>query len=545
MQHLAGGKAEVPSQSALWGFGRVAANEHREIDVRLLDLAPDLSPQEMARLLVAELLNPSRENELVINQSGRHGLRLRRGFQRKPDRRRRKGAGLRLDMQRSGSLDHLDWVAMKRRLPGPNEIEIEVAATGLNFRDVMWTIGLMPEEALEEGFAGPTLGMECSGVITAVGEGVTGMQTGMRVLAFAPACFSSHVIVSTRAVAPIPGDLSLEEAATIPSTFFTAYYALVHLAQIEAGERVLLHGGAGGVGLAALQIAKWRGAEVFATSGSPEKRALLRLLGADHVLDSRSLEFADQILTLTGGEGVDVVLNSLAGEAMERSLQLLRPFGRFLELGKRDFYGGTRLGLRPFRQNISFYGIDADQLLTRRPQLAGRLFREMVELFREGELRPLPYRRFDYREVVQAFRLMQQSGHIGKIVVSTPPEAARRLPDVAAPLTLPAQASYLVAGGLGGFGLETARWLFEKGARHLVLLGRSGASSDQARAGVEALRAKGAEVLVEACDLADPAAVEAVIKRVGARLPPLDRKSTRLNSSHVAISYAVFCLKNK
>jgi len=521
MQHLAGGKAEVPSQSALWGFGRVAANEHREIDVRLLDLAPDLSPQEMARLLVAELLNPSRENELVINQSGRHGLRLRRGFQRKPDRRRRKGAGLRLDMQRSGSLDHLDWVAMKRRLPGPNEIEIEVAATGLNFRDVMWTMGLLPEEALEEGFAGPTLGMECSGVITAVGEGVTGMQTGMRVLAFAPACFSSHVIVSTRAVAPIPGDLSLEEAATIPSTFFTAYYALVHLAQIEAGERVLLHGGAGGVGLAALQIAKWRGAEVYTTAGTPEKRALLRLIGADHVFDSRSLEFADQILARTGDEGVDVVLNSLAGEAMERSLQVLRPFGRFLELGKRDFYGGSRLGLRPFRQNISFHGIDADQLLTRRPQLAGRLFREMVELFREGHLRPLPYRRFGYQEVTEAFRLMQQSGHIGKIIVTAPPVEARRLPAASSSLRLPAEATYLVAGGLGGFGLETAAWLVEKGASHLVLLGRSGASSEAARAGVERLRAAGAEVRVEACDLADPEAVEAVIASLKDDLPPL------------------------
>lgn len=521
MQHLAGGGLERPSQAALWGFGRVAANEHPEIDFRLLDLHPSLAPEEMAKLLAAEVLNPAGDNELIINDKGRHGLRLRHGLARKTDSRRRKGAGLCLEMRRSGSLDHLHWVPMKRRLPGPNEIEIEVAATGLNFRDVMWAMGLLPEEALEEGFAGPTLGMECSGVITAVGEGVTGMHTGMRVLAFAPACFSSHVVVSTRAVAPIPGDLSFEEAATIPSTFFTAYYALLHLAQIEAGERVLLHGGAGGVGLAALQIAKWRGAEVFATAGSPEKRALLRLLGADHVLDSRSLEFADQILTLTGGEGVDVVLNSLAGEAMERSLQLLRPFGRFLELGKRDFYGGTRLGLRPFRQNISFYGIDADQLLTRRPQLAGRLFREMVELFREGLLRPLPYRRFAYQDVVHAFRLMQQSGHIGKIIVTAPPEEARRLPEAAPALRLSPDATYLVAGGLGGFGLETAAWLVEKGARHLVLLGRSGASSESAQAGVAALRAAGAEVLVEACDLANAEAVEAVITRIQQGMPPL------------------------
>lgn len=523
MQHLAGGEAERPTQAALWGFGRVATNEYPGLQIKLVDPAPDYDAVRMAELLATEILQPTTESELVFNRRGRHALRLRRGLgaSRQSGGRRRRDAGLRLEIRRSGSLDQLAWMPMRRRLPGPGEVEIEVAAAGLNFRDVMWAMGLLPDEALEEGFAGPTLGMECAGVVTAVGEGVTGMQTGARVLSFAPACFASHVTVSTRAVAPIPGDLTFEQAATVPSAFFTAYYALVHLARLEAGERILVHGGAGGVGLAALQLAKWCGAEVFATAGSPEKRAFLRLMGADHVLDSRSLQFADEILAITGGEGVDVVLNSLAGEAMERSLQVVRPFGRFLELGKRDFYAGSRLGLRPFRQNISFFGIDADQLLTRRPQLAGRLFREMVELFREGHLRPLPYRRFDHEEAVQAFRLMQQSGHIGKIVVGAPPAEARRAPEVAEPFTLRDDATYLVAGGLGGFGLETARWLVERGARHLLLLGRSGASSDAARAGVEALRALGAEVVVEACDLADRAAVAEVVQRAAGKMPPL------------------------
>lgn len=522
MQHLAGGEAERPVQAALWGFGRVAANEYPGLRIGLIDPAPDEPPERMAELLAGEVLHPTGEQELVFNRSGRHVLRLRRGgSEAEQGGRRRRDAGLRLEIRRSGSLDQLAWMPMRRRLPGPGEVEIEVQAAGLNFRDVMWAMGLLPDEALEEGFAGPTLGMECAGVITAVGEGVTGMQTGTRVLSFAPACFSSHVTVSTRAVAPIPGDLTFEQAATVPSAFFTAYYALVHLAQLEPGERLLVHGGAGGVGLAALQLAKWRGAEVFATAGSPEKRAFLRLLGADHVLDSRSLAFADEILEITGGEGVDVVLNSLAGEAMERSLQVVRPFGRFLELGKRDFYAGSRLGLRPFRQNISFFGIDADQLLTRRAPLAGRLFREMVELFREGHLRPLPYRRFEHEEAVQAFRLMQQSGHIGKIVVGAPPAEARRVPDSAKPFALSADATYLVAGGLGGFGLETARWLVERGARHLLLLGRSGAAGEAARQGVESLQAAGAEVVVEACDLADAAAVEAVVARAAERMPPL------------------------
>jgi NADPH:quinone reductase-like Zn-dependent oxidoreductase len=158
---------------------------------------------------------------------------------------------------------------------------------------------------------------------------------------------------------------------------FTVYYALRQLANLQPGERVLIHGAAGGVGIAAVQLALHLGAEIFATVGSAEKRDFVALLGADRVFDSRSLAFADEILAQTGGEGVDVVLNSLAGEAIRRNLRALKPFGRFLELGKRDFFENTPIGLRPFKDNISYFGIDADQLLLARPALAGRLFREV------------------------------------------------------------------------------------------------------------------------------------------------------------------------
>ena len=224
-------------------------------------------------------------------------------------------------------------------------------------------------------------------------------------------------------------------AATIPVAFFTAVYALGELARLEPGERVLIHGGAGGVGLAAIQYARHRGAEIFATAGSDAKRALLRHLGVEHVLDSRDLAFADTILARTGGEGVDVVLNSLSGEAMERSLGLLRPFGRFLELGKRDFYQNTPIGLRPLRHNVSYFAIDADQLPGPAPRSPPACWTRSRRCWNGATLRPLPTRAFGFGEAVEAFRLMQAAGHIGKIVLEAgarrrPPRSVCRCPAV-------------------------------------------------------------------------------------------------------------------
>ena len=284
---------------------------------------------------------------------------------------------------------------------------------------------------------------------------------------------------------------------------------------------MLIHGGAGGVGIAAIQLAKYLGAEVFATAGSDEKRAFVELLGADHVFDSRSLSFADEILIATNGEGVDVVLNSLAGEAIRRNLSILKPFGRFLELGKRDFFENTPIGLRPFRNNISYFGIDADQILTGRPQLAARLFSEVMELFYNGVLAPLPCRIFKADRVVDAFRFMQQSRHIGKVVVSL----ANAHPTVEMPAQEQWSASkastWLITGGLSGFGLESARWLVERGASHLVLVSRSGLETPGAQHVLDELSARGIKVQVFSCDITDEKALKHVIDAIKTTMPPL------------------------
>lgn len=511
-----------PAQSALWGFGRVVMNEYPALSCTLIELAADPDAADTLVRLENEFLHPDGAHEIVLANPGRYTLVLREEGEHRTTPAQ-EGERFRLDFRLPGQLRNLLWLPQEGRAPGEGEVEIQVHATGLNFRDVMYLMGLLPDEAVEKGFAGASLGLEFSGVVSRVGPHVRELRVGDKVMGFGSDCFASHVVTRADALALMPEEWSFEAAATVPTVFFTVHYALKHLADLQPGERVLIHGAAGGVGIAAIQLAKHLGAEVFATAGSDEKRDFVRLLGADHVFDSRSLAFADGILAATNGEGVDVVLNSLAGESMRRSLAVLKPFGRFLELGKRDFFENTPVGLRPFKDNISYFGIDADQLLMGRPQLAQRLLREVMALFREGALVPLPCRVFPAERVVDAFRVMQQARHIGKVVVSLA-GARPRLERPAAPrppLHLEKESTWLVTGGLSGFGLESARWLASRGVGHLVLVGRRGMDTPGAREAVEALTAQGVKVRVFACDVTDAKSVEALIEAVRTQCSPL------------------------
>lgn len=509
-----------PLQTALWGMGRVAMNEIPTLSCTLIDLACEPAAANVPERLENELLRPDGLNEIVLTPEARYSLSMcpapQVGEHVASER-------YRLDFHVPGKLRNLRWLPETEPSLRDHEIEVRPHAVGLNFRDVMYLTGLLPDEAVENGFAGASLGLEFSGVVSRVGARVRDHAPGDAVMGFGSACFASHVITRADAVAPMPENWSFEAAATVPTVFFTVYYALHHLADLQPGERVLIHGAAGGVGLAAIQFARHLGAEIFATAGSDEKRDFVSLLGADHVFDSRSLSFADDILAVTNGEGVDIVLNSLAGEAIRRNLQILKPFGRFLELGKRDFYENTPIGLRPFKDNISYFGIDADQLLTGRPALAARLFREIMALFREGKLSPLPWRAFPAARVVDAFRVMQRARHIGKVVVSmagAAPQVEQSL-DIPLPPRFDKHSTWLVTGGLSGFGLESARWLIEHGVGHLVLLGRRGLATPGAQEAISGLEAQGARVEALACDIADHDDLVKVIERVQKTLPPL------------------------
>ena len=487
------------AQSPLWGLGRVAAMEHPELRCRLIDFDPADDPAAIARQLSAELQATSGEEQIayrggrrLVGQLERASELLERtdGEDRKPCAVPAEGA-YRLRLGTPGSFDSLRLESFSRPAPGPGQVEVEVRAAGLNFSDVLKAMGLYP--GLTDEIV--PLGIECSGVVTAVGEGVKRFGPGDRVMGVAPFSFASHALTAEYALVHRPEQLDDAAAATVPITFLTAYYALVHLAHLQRGERLLIHAGAGGVGLAAIQIAQHIGAEIFATAGSDQKRDFLRSLGVQHVYSSRSLEFAEQILAATDGQGVDVVLNSLPGDAITKSLGILRAYGRFLEIGKTDIYQNRMIGLLPFQDNLSYFAIDLDRMLRQRPDTIRGLFAEVISHFENDVYRPLPRTDFAIEQTVEAFRYMAQRKNIGKVIVSLPvvgepKDEARGDEAGTARSLIRSDGSYLVTGGLGALGLQLAQWLIERGAGHVVLMSRR-SPSEEVAAELERLRATG------------------------------------------------------
>ncbi len=522
---------QLPSDSALWGFSRTLMNEASSYSIRLIDLPKDLS-LGVVNKLCDELFYSSQESEIFFDAQGnRFAPRLR--IQKHPFYKfittdnTRTHSTLQFDVP--GQLKNLFWKSTALPDLGADQIEIEIKATGLNFRDVMYALGLLSDEAIENGFAGASLGLEFAGRISAVGKNVKKFNVNDRVVGFNSSCFSDHTVCTPDTLVKIPFGMSYASAATIPTTFLTVYYSLKYLANIQPGERILIHGAAGGVGLAAIQIAQWLGAEIYATVGSKDKKDFITLLGVNRIYNSRDFTFADKILNDTGDlRGVDVVLNSLAGEAINLNLKLLRPFGRFLELGKRDFYENTSIGLRPFRNNISYFGIDADQLQKDRPELAHKLFKEVIHLFENGDLFPLPYTEFTSHDVINAFRYMQQAKQIGKVIVSYPDQPhiktnfSKIVPDISIDaIKLNPNYAYLITGGLGGFGLKTAQWLAEKGARKLILLSRRGAASEEAQEFIQYAQNNNIDLHPISCDVTDKNALTKVYRQCSNEIAPI------------------------
>jgi acyl transferase domain-containing protein/NADPH:quinone reductase-like Zn-dependent oxidoreductase/SAM-dependent methyltransferase/acyl carrier protein len=506
-------------QSPLLGLGRLIINEFPDISCTMVDLGPDDTSDEIQSLF-AELWTEDPEEEVALRHEARFVPRLERATREKISAERSvHGAtrAFRLQISTAGVLDDLTLHETQRQQPGPGQVEIEVYAASLNFRDVMKALSLYPTD----GGDYLMLGDECAGRIVAVGEGVEGLQAGDEVIAIAPGSLGSHITTSAAFVMRKPAQVTFEEAATMPVVFLTAYYALHHLARLRAGERVLIQSAAGGVGLAALQIAQHMGAEVFATAGSPEKQELLRLLGVQHVMDSRSLAFADQIMEITGGQGVDIVLNSLAGKAMAKGIACLAPYGRFLELGKRDIYQNSKLGLWGFRKNVSFFAIDLGGLLTEKPAFIRTLLGELSQHIAEQTFRPLPHRVFPVSRLAEAFRHMAQAKHIGKIVISMREQDTLIDPLDEKSIAFRPDATYLITGGFGGLGLTLAKWIIEHGGQNVVLLGRSGAASEEAKKALEDFQTAGAQVVAAKADITDEKQLADVLADIDRTMPPL------------------------
>ncbi len=496
--------------AALWGLGRSWAHEQPALDLTLVDL-DGATAAEIVPLLRAA---PA-QRQLALRGGRWLGLRLAAWAESLDASTSNHAPSLRAAISLPGDPTTLHWEAALRQAPQPHEVEVEVEHAGLNFMNLMSALGVYP--GYENG-QGP-LGIECTGRVARVGGEVTHVHPGDAVIAIGPACLQRHARVHGELVALRPHDIASNAAAGLPIAFLTAIHALTHLARLEPDERVLIHSATGGVGLAALQVAQRAGAQVFASAGTQDKRALLRSMGVVHVFDSRG-DFADAALAASGGRGVDVVLNSLTGEAICAGLRCLAPYGRFVELGKRDIYGGRSVALAPFRANLSYFAVDLDRMMRERPAALGRMLREFVRDMDAGIWRPLPVSTFAADQLIDAFKTLMPGTHVGKHVVALDPPPTTVHPSAGLHAALRMDGCHLITGGLGALGLEVARWLARRGASALMLIGRR-APTPALQQTLREIESLGTRVLTAACDVADRIALGAALNRARAEGGPL------------------------
>lgn len=508
-------EATKVAQGPLVGFGRVVVSEYSKLQTKLVDIPSKISPKDIEDLL-QELHASDDEDEILWRNSTRFAHRFTAQAGKPASSFAAENFACQLRVGESSGVEELHYSTKPTIDLADGEIEIEVLASGLNFSDVMKALDLYP--GLPDGPV--ALGAECSGRVSRVGPN-SQWNVGDEVIAVAPGSFSTHVTVNGSLVARKPANLDFSQAAALTIAFLTADYALNECARLREGDSVLIHSASGGVGLAAMQLAKLAGVRIFATAGTDEKRKLVRDLGADVVMDSRSLAFADQTLSATNGDGVDAVLNSLPGEAIAKGISVLKTGGRFLEIGKRDIYGNSPLDLYPFRNNLAMFAIDLDQMFKEQPERMGQMLRQLSTRFEAGELTPLPVKNYDSSETIDAYKFMQQGKHIGKVVVNYDERPEQIQTGDYLPISFDSSATYWIVGGLGGFGLQITRWMVEQGARHLVLSGRSKTLRPEADTAIAELRELGAQITILPADATKPDELSKVAHAIYTELPPL------------------------
>jgi len=483
--------------ATLWGLGKVVTLEAAHLQPRMIDLDP-ITPDAPSEL-VNDLMYPDDENHIAYRLGRRRAARLVRPGTTSERLTLPDDSDWVLAPHRDGVFDQPEIKRLPTRTLEPKEVLVSVEATGLNFWDVFRSLGF-----IEEG----DLGRELCGHILDIGSEVTNVSVGDRVVGLGFGAFAPEMVTHAELVAPAPDGISVSGLATIPSAFVSAALSY-HYSGLEPGDRVLIHAGSGGVGLAAIQLAQAAGAEVFATASAP-KQAYLRSLGVEHIYDSRQTKFGEEILADTGGEGIHVVLNSLTSEGfIDASLACLAEGGRFVELARRDILSYEEMAeLRP---DVKYDILELDVLKKTEPEWVGEVLREVMAGISTGELKPVVHSRWPLAEAGAALSFMRSARHIGKIVLTPPPVTNGQVRQ---------DRTYLVTGGLGGIGIAVAEWLADHGAGTIVLNGRRD-PDPEAQTAIEVLRGRGVKVEVELADMTDTAAIDAMLARMDANYAPL------------------------
>ncbi len=504
------GDEVVLAHAPVRGFARVLMNERPDLNVRLVDLSVSPTAADIAAL-GREIAAESAEDEVAL----RDGRRFVARFAASRNVHLANGVDSSYRVDRVSPIPPLDLVYRETTLPppAPGEVQVRVHAAGLNFKDFATYSGLVDTGSTK-------IGLEGAGIVTAVGEGVERFKVGDAVVGPMENSLSSPINTAADVLGNVPSNLSLAEAAGTPSVFLSAYHALAKLARLAPGETVMVHTGASGFGLAAIQVARALGATVVATAGSEEKRAYLRGLGIDYVGDSRTAKFADEVMEHTGGRGIDVVLNTLAAARNVNNIDILRAgTGRLIDLS--NIHYDAKLDYGALKKGVSVSAFDLNIIMGANPDYIRELAEETKALFESGDLSPIPYRLTPLSQLAETVEGFKKASHIGKIVVSladSPVDVQPRSDD----LELRKDGSYLVTGGLTGFGLATAKWLASKGAKSLVLVGRRGADTPGIAEELEAFEAMDVDARAVACDVTDRQQVADLVATFdGEELPPL------------------------
>lgn len=503
---LAGERPNL-EQAGLRGLLRVIGAENPSLHPTQIDVDDETEGTYVAR----QLLLGTQEDETAFRNAQWYTAHLYPSPLRPEERYTtvvdHEREGMRLEIRTPGDLQTMEMTAFERVAPGPGEIEVAVTASSLNFADVLVAMGRYPSYAGK-----PQLGIDFAGVVTAVGPNVRTHKVGDHVGGMSPnGCWGTFLTCDADVAVTLPAGLRDDQAAAVSTAAATAWYGLHELARIKPGDKVLIHSATGGVGQAAIAIARLARAEIYATAGTHERRELLRRMGINNVYDSRSVAFAEQILEDTDGYGVDIVLNSLTGAAQRAGVELLAFGGRFIEIGKKDIYGDTRMGLFPFRRNLSFYGVDLALMCMTHPAQIRKLLSTVYQMTAEGVLPQPETTHYPLAEAATAIRVMGAAEHTGKLILSIPRTGHSTVvvPPEQAQVFRP-DGAYIVTGGLGGLGLFLAAKMSAAGAGRIVLNSRS-QPNPAACEEIGRMRASGTEVEIVTGDVACAETVDRLV----------------------------------
>ena len=453
--------------NTLWGFGRSLWSEHSTYRATLVDLD---AGGDYAPLLDEWQVGEAEEFQIAYRGGNRHVCRIYPSDQAAPD-----DENFELAITKHGEFSNIKKVPVPDLTPQGSEVQVQIHAAGLNFKDVLNALGLLKQHAAATGADHHELplGFEGAGTVLAAGPDAT-FQVGDEVIVSHLGCLRKRVVVPSSMVVGKPANIGFVEAAGVPTAYVTAYYALHTLAKIKAGDRVLIHAAAGGVGQAAIALARLAGAEVFATA-SPGKQAFLRAQGIEHVMNSRTLDFADEIKRSTGGTGVDIVLNSLNKDYIPAGISVLADGGRFVELGKIGIWSAEQV--REVRDDVTYHNFDLSELPEQElQQISKQILGTVAGLLHDGSIAPVVTTQYSLDEIEEAFGVLSRGANVGKLVISFEDRGAiGARPNI----TISPDETYLITGGLGALGMVTAQKLVGEGARHLSLVSRRAPDADE------------------------------------------------------------------